>query len=1257
LFYHALQIFRITVLISYRLLAVLLIALAVYVSLGKQSIAWLTEKSQPFVAQLLSNQLGQQAKFEELFGYWRKINPVFLAKDITLGEHLNIEEIELEPLILASLFTAQAKFRAMRISGIDMRVQQTENGWNVPGIAFNDDDSNSDDVKFTDLLELLLKREKIDFTDIHIDLLPSVGEPLLLDIISAEMTAKDNKRWFNAVMEVKDSFGNTGVLNLQMDVELFARSQVIFGYFNLRDLQIGPWLADAFNLKTTSFSPDVEFWFSFADGVLIDLKGRAAVKDLAFEGSDINSTLATEFFWKKAFRGYQLDIPYITLGHSERQQTLKAKVTQDGDELDADISALDLPYWLRPLGELLPDVVNGIDLKGRLAWLKLNKKGAAPIHVVSKFNHVNVSAFEGIPEIKNASGLIDTQLDQGSLKIEHLDSIHVSDVFASSWQTEQANGVLDWSFNGDWLLLQLRDSEINLVENASVWPNIQLEIPISDSNKSQGYIKVLADYQTVDMNSASQFLPIDALSAASKNWITDSVLTAEIKSGAVLYQGPFGDSEIRQRKFQMFLNAENASVKFLDEWPVLTKLNASVEVNEKGLLVNADTASLASLVSTRATLALPFETNELQVEVDSLLNGGQLDWVANHSPMTEIWGDVFNDWTIEGITKATLNLTLPLENIAGLDIKLNAQLLDHSLNIESANLSLSQLNGDIKFDSQRGLSSKNMTGIGFGGAVVANINGNFNNGTEIIIDSSGAANINEVGHWLNEPFLSSKSGSIQYQSHAVFGDQNVVHLTSDLVGLDTQLPAPFDKGAKQAMALDVIVKLGDQLDIQLQLGKELSALLLIREGVIEKGHLAFGHQASWPVDNEFNVDFTLGNLELDPWIDLMPTLLSLYASGEKESHTLDHLTLINLTAQDSHIFAQSMGQLEIDVAKSVNGWGVDFSSDTSKGILVYDEIAEVPLYVNFDYLNLSSGEKAETSLHYQTENDALNNFDFHTLPDTNFEVQRLVLDDKPMGSWRGQMFASDETLQIKNIDGVLNHLSITGDMAWLNQAGEMNTAIDLRINSQDVSAVLAGFGQKPTVSSAAATMKVDLQWPGSPMAFQYTTSSGAIDFNLLKGSIYNLDKLEGIKLVGLLNLSKIFRRLAFDFRDVFSDGMTYDEIDGQLVYDKGVVMVGKRLVVHSPAYKLRGDGSVDLLTDQIDADVVFTAPGLVLPVGIAGAFLGGVSFEILGAMLLSGSLFDDTLDTVTSVRYRLDGKLDDLNYELVQVLDNTVKGQ
>ena len=263
-----------------------------------------------------------------------------------------------------------------------------------------------------------------------------------------------------------------------------------------------------------------------------------------------------------------------------------------------------------------------------------------------------------------------------------------------------------------------------------------------------------------------------------------------------------------------------------------------------------------------------------------------------------------------------------------------------------------------------------------------------------------------------------------------------------------------------------------------------------------------------------------------------------------------------------------------------------------------------------------------------------------------------------MGSWHGQVISSSDSLTISNIDAVVNQLAVSGNAKWYRDSENLiQTETDIKVFTNDIETTLERFEQQPVLSSESANMSVKLNWPGSPLAFKYTTADGIVNFDLSMGAFHNLDNLEGIKLVGLLNFSKIFRRLAFDFRDIFSDGMTFDEINGEIVYDKGTAMVGQRLVVTSPAYKLRGDGSVDLLTNQIDADIVFTAPGLVVPLGVAGAFLGGLSLEIIGAMLLSGSLFETTLDTITSVRYRLSGDMDDLQYNLVQVLDNTVKGE
>lgn len=83
-------------------------------------------------------------------------------------------------------------------------------------------------------------------------------------------------------------------------------------------------------------------------------------------------------------------------------------------------------------------------------------------------------------------------------------------------------------------------------------------------------------------------------------------------------------------------------------------------------------------------------------------------------------------------------------------------------------------------------------------------------------------------------------------------------------------------------------------------------------------------------------------------------------------------------------------------------------------------------------------------------------------------------------------------------------------------------------------------------------MEGQVAWLGSPLTLDYPSMNGNFNINIEAGRFLKADP--GIaKLLGILSLQSLPRRLTLDFRDVFSDGFSFDFIRGDVKIDQGVL--------------------------------------------------------------------------------------------------------
>jgi uncharacterized protein YhdP len=178
-----------------------------------------------------------------------------------------------------------------------------------------------------------------------------------------------------------------------------------------------------------------------------------------------------------------------------------------------------------------------------------------------------------------------------------------------------------------------------------------------------------------------------------------------------------------------------------------------------------------------------------------------------------------------------------------------------------------------------------------------------------------------------------------------------------------------------------------------------------------------------------------------------------------------------------------------------------------------------------------------------------------------------------------------------------------------------------------------------------APTKIDgqLAWAGAPHEFDYPTLSGTFHIAVGPGRFTKIEPGAAGKLIGVLSLQALPRRVSLDFRDVFSEGFTFDEINGNVVIANGV-MSTSNLKLAGPAAKVDISGETDLAkeTQRLSVRV---QPALSSSVS-AGAALLFLANPLIGAAIGAGSLLaqtmmKDPIEKIFSYEYAVTGSWSD----------------
>ncbi|HLD09446.1 MAG TPA: AsmA-like C-terminal region-containing protein, partial [Methylophilaceae bacterium] len=220
-------------------------------------------------------------------------------------------------------------------------------------------------------------------------------------------------------------------------------------------------------------------------------------------------------------------------------------------------------------------------------------------------------------------------------------------------------------------------------------------------------------------------------------------------------------------------------------------------------------------------------------------------------------------------------------------------------------------------------------------------------------------------------------------------------------------------------------------------------------------------------------------------------------------------------------------------------------------------------------------------------------------------------------------------LRISNPDSVL-----LAEGEWLNWKRNPNTRMNINWAISDVGKTLERFGYPNTVKGGNADFIGQLNWPGSPHAFDVLGLNGNFKVDARNGQILQIQPGVG-RLFSVLSLQNLPRRLTFDFRDVFSSGFTFDKVSANVKIDRGV-MHSNDFILEGPTARVEMKGETDLHKETQHLFVKVT-PYISDSLSLA-ALAGGPA--VAAAAYLAQKLLKDPLNKLAVDRYEIIGTWD-----------------
>ena len=759
-----------------------------------------------------------------------------------------------------------------------------------------------------------------------------------------------------------------------------------------------------------------------------------------------------------------------------------------------------------------------------------------------------------------------------------------------------------------------------------------------------------------------------------RDWIKNSVRSGTIDQSSFEVKGDFFDFPFRPREdgsstgvFKIASRLQGVTLSYNPKWPEITNANGDLLFDGPGMALNLRSGSIydVKFAKTEATIK-DFRAPLLMITGKGFGPGQDMVKFVNSSPL----GTTINDFTaetlVQGDAALDLKLTLPIGDLGNTKVDGAINFANNDVQVDKTIPQFTGVNGQLSF-SETGIALNNIVGTFLGGPikVVATPSG----AGRLTIKAEGRMDAVALRTLTDNALTQKLSGEARYTSEIdVRGRLATMRVESDLVGLSSDLPAPFKKLAADALPLLLQtvpnpIKVGKETSdgdlLNAQIGSDIKlAFERKRDEKTQKLQIfrgAFGVQAD-PVlpDAGFSVVIKTPRIDVDQWTPILATLRGVDETVMRGSggatitvtENISQLTIgfaqgfsllpssVAAAATEVRIGGREIKEVVIGATRVEGFWRANMLASNSSGYFTWrdpkpgEKIGSLTARFNRLVIPKAQADQLESLLDSSPDQ----------LPGLDIAAEEFIVDETSLGKIEfiaeNDSAANIPSWSIKSlkIENPAATLTATGD--WKSRAPSSARVTNLKFNLaiKDSGVLLNMFGIKKAIKDGPGKLSGDLAWNGSPLAIDFPTLTGKLELDLDKGQFLKVDP--GVaKLISVFNLQSLPKRLTLDFGDVISEGFTFDDVKGSATIRAGIARTDSFNIKGVQA-KVKIAGSADIAQETQELVVTVTPE---LNVGLASLAYVAVNPAIGLGSLAAQIAFRQPLQQLLTVEYDVKG--------------------
>ncbi|HEY5637185.1 MAG TPA: YhdP family protein, partial [Burkholderiales bacterium] len=957
--------------------------------------------------------------------------------------------------------------------------------------------------------------------------------------------------------------------------------------------------------------------------------------------------------------------------------------------------ALPFPAELRArLAELGP--------QGRLRELRFDWRGtlpqAADYTARARFEALGMNAWGRVPGFAGLSGRIEATPARGSVELDARGAkIDLPKVFP-----EPRIALDTLTLRMDWTraagVLQVRLGTVNF-SNAHLAGNAFGSY--RHDGEGPGVVDLTAQIARADGRHTAKYLPLAALMGVqTRGWLEAAILGGELTETRLRLQGdlrefPFLDPARGQ--FLVTARVRHGQLAYASGWPQIRDIEGELQFERNRMEIIGRGGSIFGAKLSAVRVGIP----NLGAAHPELLVSGQaegpsqefLRYVAE-SPVDRMTGGFTQGMKAAGRARLKLNLKLPLDALDRTKVTGEIQFADNVVHVHSRLPPIERAAGRLAF-TESGFLIPEVQGRLFEGPVT--LRGGTQAAGHLRVTAEGEATVGGMRTLFDHAWRTRLSGASRYTGTLSVEDGRTrIRFESMLRGVASSLPPPLTKRAEEELPLrvDVLPSEGGARDrISVLLGQRLAAeFLRHRENdrmQVTRTAVALnpapGATLRLPDRDGTLMYGTLEALDLDRWLPLLVSEAPAQATGTTPAASAAQAaapgalkppakpaalpakpaagpakpapataetagggnSIFELRAGTLDVFGKRLSGVTLKAGADAGGWSANVEAQELAGDLAYR--------------SQGFGRLTARLAHFRVPDDAPGaraGEGPRDLPSVDLVAERFTLRGKALG--RVEVVAQQlgpewriDRLALVNPDAALH-----GKGAWRTVLSAVpggpsssRTALEFELDVSDVGKFLERIGYPALVREGQAKLGGNVAWNAGPTTLDYPSLNGKLRLEADDGQFLEIEPGIG-KLVSLMSLQMLPRRIALDFRDVFSKGFKWDRITSALEVERGVLAT-KDFRMRGPAAEVEMAGTTNLAVEMQDLKV------RVIPnFGDTASTVVGFVNPVVGlATMIASRVLKNPLGKILAYDYTIKGSWSDPKIERVVVEQRVIEDQ